>query len=130
MRRGARRRSNELAPATRRWPSRPMLEADGVGPLPRANVCVKVSALTPLLRPDAPAIGQRDAAVRLRPLLRLRRRELGAHLHIDMESLDSREAVLELVLELLDEDEFLATARRPGWCSRPICATRPTRPRR
>jgi RHH-type proline utilization regulon transcriptional repressor/proline dehydrogenase/delta 1-pyrroline-5-carboxylate dehydrogenase len=29
-----------------------------------------------------------------------------AHIHIDMESLDSREAVLELVLELLSEPEF------------------------
>jgi RHH-type proline utilization regulon transcriptional repressor/proline dehydrogenase/delta 1-pyrroline-5-carboxylate dehydrogenase len=32
--------------------------------------------------------------------------ELGAHVHIDMESLDTREAVLELVLELLAEPEF------------------------
>jgi proline dehydrogenase len=39
-------------------------------------------------------------------LMRLAR-ELGAHLHVDMESLDSREAVLELVLELLSEDEFV-----------------------
>jgi proline dehydrogenase len=95
----------QLAGATRRWPERPVLEADAVGPLPRANVCVKVSALTPLLRPDAPARGQGDAAERLRPLLR-QARSLGAHLHIDMESLDSREAVLELVLRLLDEEEF------------------------
>jgi RHH-type proline utilization regulon transcriptional repressor/proline dehydrogenase/delta 1-pyrroline-5-carboxylate dehydrogenase len=94
-----------LAPACRRWPARETLESDGVGPLPRANVCVKISALTPLLRPDAPARGQRDAAVRLRPLLRSAKAH-GAHLHIDMESLDSREAVLELVLELLDEEEF------------------------
>jgi len=94
-----------LAPATRGWPPREILEADGAGPLPRANVCVKVSALTPLLRPDAPALGQHDAAERLRPLLRAAQRA-GAHLHIDMESLDSREAVLELVLELLDEEEF------------------------
>ena len=34
------------------------------------------------------------------------RATLGAHLHIDMESLDSRDAVLELVLELLAEQEF------------------------
>ncbi len=88
-----------------RWPAREMLESDGTGVLPRCNVCVKISALTPLLRPDAPALGQRDAAERLRPLLRLAQRS-GAHLHIDMESLDSREAVLELVLELLDEAEF------------------------
>jgi proline dehydrogenase len=94
-----------LSRACREWPARPGLEADGIGPLPRANVCVKVSALTPLLRPDAPLRGQHDAAGRLRPLLRAAQAS-GAHLHIDMESLDSREAVLELVLELLDEEEF------------------------
>jgi RHH-type proline utilization regulon transcriptional repressor/proline dehydrogenase/delta 1-pyrroline-5-carboxylate dehydrogenase len=94
-----------IAGAARGWRSRPMLERDSIGPLPRANVSVKVSALTPLLRPDAPAVGRRDAAERLRPLLR-RARDLGAHLHIDMESLDSREAVLDLVLELLSEEEF------------------------
>ena len=82
-----------------------MLERDSSGALPRANVSVKVSALTPLLRPDAPSLGREDAGRRLRPLLR-RARELGAHIHIDMESLDSREAVLELVLALLSEDEF------------------------
>jgi proline dehydrogenase len=94
--------------AARDWPERPQLERDGAGALPRANLSVKVSALTPLLRPDAPERGKRDAADRLRPLLR-RARELDAHLHIDMESLDSRDAVLELVLELLSEEEF-----RPG----------------
>jgi RHH-type proline utilization regulon transcriptional repressor/proline dehydrogenase/delta 1-pyrroline-5-carboxylate dehydrogenase len=94
-----------LSRATRSWPARPRLERDGAGPLPRANLSVKVSALTPLLRPDAPERGKRDAADRLRALLR-RARDAGAHLHIDMESLDSRDAVLELVLELLAEPEF------------------------
>jgi proline dehydrogenase len=96
-----------LVPAAARWPEKPQLERDTAGPLPRANVSVKVSALTPLLRPDAPERGKRDAADRLRRLLR-EARDLGAHLHIDMESLDSRDAVLELVLELLSEDEFRA----------------------
>jgi proline dehydrogenase len=99
-----------LAEATARWPARPALEADGLGPLPRVNLSVKVSALTPLLRPEEPELGKRDAAVRLRGLLR-QARELGAHLHIDMESLDSREAIFELVLELLAEEEF---ARGPS----------------
>ena len=89
----------------RRWPARPVLEQDSLGSLARTNVSVKISALTPLLRPDAPARGQRDAADRLLPLLR-RARELGAHIHIDMESLDSREAVLELILELLASPEL------------------------
>jgi RHH-type proline utilization regulon transcriptional repressor/proline dehydrogenase/delta 1-pyrroline-5-carboxylate dehydrogenase len=94
-----------LAKAYAGWPARPALEADPRGPLPRANVSVKVSALTPLLRPDAPDIGRDDAAGRLRPLLRSAR-DLGAHLHVDMESLDSMEATLDLVFGLLEEDEF------------------------
>src|SRR5690349_13207854 len=96
-----------IAKAATSWPARPQLEQDSVGPLPRANLSVKVSALTPLLRPDAPERGKRDAADRLRPLLR-RAAERGAHLHIDMESMDSRDAVLELILDLLGEDEFRA----------------------
>ena len=96
-----------VAQAARGWPERPALERDSAGALPRANLSVKVSALTPLLRPDAPERGKRDAADRLRELLR-RARDLDAHLHIDMESLDSRDAVLELVLELLAEQEFRA----------------------
>jgi proline dehydrogenase len=94
-----------LAEAARGWPSRPHLERDSAGELPRANLSVKVSALTPLLRADAPARGQRDAADRLRPLLR-RAAQRGAHLHIDMESMDSRDAVLELILAVLAEPEF------------------------
>ena len=95
----------QIARESTRWPARPMLEHDSSGPLARANVSVKVSALTPVLRPDAPSLGREDAGRRLRPLLR-RAHELGAHVHIDMESFDSREAVLELVLAMLGEDEF------------------------
>ncbi|MDQ6840986.1 MAG: proline dehydrogenase family protein, partial [Actinomycetota bacterium] len=95
----------EIAVASRQWPDKPMLEQDSSGPIPRANVSVKVSALTPLLRPDAPELGRLDAAERLRPLL-THARELGAHVHIDMESLDSREAVLQLVLDILSEPEL------------------------
>ena len=94
-----------LAAAARRWPERPLLEADSTGRLARVNLSVKVTALTPLMRPEAPAVGREDAARRMRPLLR-RARELGAHLHIDMESLDALETTLELVFELLGEDEF------------------------
>jgi RHH-type proline utilization regulon transcriptional repressor/proline dehydrogenase/delta 1-pyrroline-5-carboxylate dehydrogenase len=94
-----------LARAAERWRPEPLLDADGSGPLPRANVCAKVSALTPLLRPEAPERGKHDAGERLRALLR-RARDLRAHLHVDVESLDTRDAVHELVLELLAEPEF------------------------
>ncbi len=94
-----------LADAADSWPEREVLEADSLGRLPRVNLSVKVSALTPLLRPEAPEVGREDAARRMRPLL-LRARELGAHLHIDMESVDTIEATLGLVFELLDEPEL------------------------
>jgi proline dehydrogenase len=94
-----------LHEAALRWPTRPHLERDASGALPRVNLSVKVSALTPLLRPHAPARGVRGAEPRLRALLRAAR-DLGAHLHVDMESLDSREAVVDLTLGLLSEPEF------------------------
>ena len=94
-----------LAEAAAGWPERPTLEADSLGPLPRANLSVKVSALTPHMKPDAPERGREDAARRMRPLLQ-KARDLGAHLHIDMESVDALETTMELVFGLLDEEEF------------------------
>ena len=109
------RRSPRAAPS---WPERPVLEARlASGRLPRVNLSVKVSALTPLLRPEAPEVGREDAARRMRPLL-VRAKELGAHLHIDMESVDTVEATLGLVFELLDEPELrdgpVGRSRDPG----------------
>ncbi len=94
-----------LAEAAARWPARVWLERDSAGALPRVNLSVKVTALTPLIRPEAPEVGRDDAAERLRPLLRLAR-DVGAHLHVDMESLDAHETIAELVLGLLGEPEF------------------------
>jgi RHH-type proline utilization regulon transcriptional repressor/proline dehydrogenase/delta 1-pyrroline-5-carboxylate dehydrogenase len=87
------------------WEPQPLLEHDGLGPLPRANLSVKVSALTPHLRANAPARALEAARERLLMLMRLAR-ELDAHLHIDMESLDTRQSITELVLDLLSEPEF------------------------
>jgi proline dehydrogenase len=96
-----------LAARSATWPARATLEADSLGSLPRTNLSVKVTALTPDIRLDAPRRGIEDAIARLRQVMRLAR-ELGAHVHVDMETLDSRETVLGLVLELLGEPEFEA----------------------
>ena len=98
---------DELAAAAADWPPREGLERDSSGPLPRVNLSVKVTALTPLMRPSAPERGREDAAGRVVPLLR-RAAELGAHLHFDMEALDTLETTLELALELLAAEEFRA----------------------
>jgi RHH-type proline utilization regulon transcriptional repressor/proline dehydrogenase/delta 1-pyrroline-5-carboxylate dehydrogenase len=88
------------------WPEhRTEQESDRHGPIPRANLSIKVSALTPHARPEAPRRGVDSARRRLRELL-AHARDLGAHLHIDMESLDLRETVTELALETLSESEY------------------------
>ncbi|HEX2128226.1 MAG TPA: proline dehydrogenase family protein [Solirubrobacterales bacterium] len=94
-----------LAERSLAWAPGAREEADRHGPIPRANLSIKVSALTARARPEAPWRGVEDAAPRLRALLR-RARELGAHLHVDMESLDLRETVVELVRTVLAEPEF------------------------
>ena len=48
-----------VAPAAARWPGREALERDSLGAIARANVSVKISALTPHMRPEAPAGGAR-----------------------------------------------------------------------
>jgi len=69
------------------------------------NLSVKVSALTPLLLPEAPERGIEGARPRLRHLLQVAR-DTGAHLHVDMESFDTREAITRLTLDLLSQPEF------------------------
>jgi proline dehydrogenase len=71
----------------------------------QVNLSVKVSALTPLLRPTAPERGVEGARPRLEHLLRVAK-EVGAHLHVDMESFDTREAITALTLDLLSQPEF------------------------
>jgi len=94
-----------LHAASELWPAQPLLERDAAGALPRVNLSVKVTALTPLVRPHAPERAADDAGLHLLALLRAAR-DLGAHLHIDMESFDTRELILELVLALLSREEF------------------------
>ncbi|UTI64157.1 proline dehydrogenase family protein [Paraconexibacter antarcticus] len=96
-----------LSAGSARFPARPLLEHDQHGELPRVNLSVKVSALTPHLRAGAPGRGAASAAPRLREILRVAR-DLHAHVHVDMESLDHREAVRDLTLSLLAEPEFAA----------------------
>ena len=89
-----------LAQAAPRWPARPTLDV-----APRVNLSVKVTALTAQVKAEAPEFGIADAKARLRTLLRTAK-QVGAHLHVDMESMDSRDLITELVIELLNEPEF------------------------
>lgn len=94
-----------VAPAARKWRDRPILDRDSSGPVARANLSVKLRAMTPKQRPEAPEATIEDAGRRLRRLLELAD-DVGAHVHVDMESYDMHEATLDLVFGVLSEERF------------------------
>lgn len=75
------------------------------GPLPRLNLSVKISALTPEVHPADPANSLAALQPRLRTILR-RAREVGALVNFDMESYALKNLTLELFRSILEEPEF------------------------
>jgi RHH-type proline utilization regulon transcriptional repressor/proline dehydrogenase/delta 1-pyrroline-5-carboxylate dehydrogenase len=75
------------------------------GPLPRLNLSVKVSALTPEVHPADPGRSIAALKERLRPILR-RAREIGAFINFDMESYGLKDLTLSLFRSILGEEEF------------------------
>jgi RHH-type proline utilization regulon transcriptional repressor/proline dehydrogenase/delta 1-pyrroline-5-carboxylate dehydrogenase len=75
------------------------------GPLPRLNLSVKVSALTPEVHPADPGRSIAALKERLRPILR-RARESGAFINFDMESYGLKDLTLSLFRSILEEEEF------------------------
>src|SRR5438132_2178706 len=88
-----------LVAGTREWPAEPRLERDPWGPVPRVNVSVKPTALSPLFAPASAPEGLAEARERLLPILR-RAREAGATVHLDMEHDDVKDLTLELLRTL------------------------------
>jgi len=88
-----------LAEGTRAWPSAPHLERDPWGPVPRVNVSVKPTALSPLFAPASAPDGLAEARERLLPILG-RAREAGATVHLDMEHDEVKDLTLELLRTL------------------------------
>ena len=75
------------------------------GPLPRLNLSVKVSALTPEVHQADPESSIVALKERLRPILR-RAKESGAFVNFDMESYALKDLTLSLFKSILTEEEF------------------------
>ena len=78
--------------------------------------------------PTAPERGIAGAEPRLRHLLRVAR-DAGAHLHVDMESFDTREAITELTLDAAVRAGVRRRARPPASSCRPTSTESPAAPR-
>ncbi|MGH9282642.1 MAG: proline dehydrogenase family protein, partial [Acidimicrobiales bacterium] len=94
-----------LLDGTAGWAPDDVLERDDLGPLPRANISVKPTALAshyaPLTRDD----GLAQARDRLLPLLTLAA-ERGAFVWFDMEHYDAKDLTLELFRSLVERPEL------------------------
>ncbi len=75
------------------------------GPLPRLNLSVKISALTPDVHPADPENSIAALKQRLRPILR-RATAVGALINFDMESYKLKDLTLQLFKSIFEEPEF------------------------
>jgi len=80
------------------------------GPLPRLNLSVKISALTPDVHPADPENSIVSLKERFRPILR-RAAEVGALINFDMESYKLKDLTLALFKSIFEEPEF---AQKPA----------------
>ena len=85
-----------LSDAAREWPTNLVLERDPWGALPRVNVSVKPTALSPRFAPLTGGEGLDDAFRRLRPALDVARAR-GATVHLDTEHDEAKDLTFELL---------------------------------
>jgi RHH-type proline utilization regulon transcriptional repressor/proline dehydrogenase/delta 1-pyrroline-5-carboxylate dehydrogenase len=94
-----------LTSAINDWPENFQIDCDNIGPIPRVNLSLKLSALDSQFNPVDPEGTAATVKARLRPLFRAAR-ECGAYIHIDMEHYAFKDLTLEIFKDVLVEKEF------------------------
>ncbi len=89
------------------WPSNSLLERDHLGPIPRVQLSIKISALSPHLDPINPEGNYQSVVARLRPILDLAMR-LPASLIFDMEQAETKTLLVEMFTRLFAEPSYKA----------------------
>jgi RHH-type transcriptional regulator, proline utilization regulon repressor / proline dehydrogenase / delta 1-pyrroline-5-carboxylate dehydrogenase len=94
-----------LAPRLAAMPEEPRLDASPFGPIPRVNLSLKLTSLTPRFDTLYDRSTTRRVAERLRPILRVAR-ENGAFVNVDMEQYAHKDLTYAIFREVLSEPEF------------------------
>ncbi|MCP9455163.1 MAG: proline dehydrogenase family protein [Nitrospira sp.] len=87
------------------WPYAPLLEADHLGPIPRVQLSLKVSALSSQWDPIDPDGSYRSVAERLRPLID-HALSVPAGLIFDMEQAETKSLLLDIFTRLFNEPAY------------------------
>lgn len=94
-----------LGRAAEAWPGTPLLERDHLGPLPRVQLSLKISALCSHLDPMDPEGSYQTVAARLRPVIDLAA-ALPAGLIFDMEQAETKDLLLHIFMRLFQETPY------------------------
>lgn len=95
----------ELAEAVAGWPANARLCETPAGPIPRANVSVKLSSLYPYADAMAWDRSVHELTERLRPIFRVAR-EAGVAVNVDMEDSAAKDLTIAVFQRLCDDPEF------------------------
>ncbi len=87
------------------WPPLPLLQRDHLGPIPRVQLSIKISALSPHLDPIDPEGSYRSVVSRLGPILDLAMR-LPASLIFDMEQAETKTLLVDIFTRLFGESSY------------------------
>ena len=94
-----------LAPPLAAEPEDPRLDRSPSGPIPRVNLSLKLTSLTPRFDALHAESTARRVADRLRPILRVAR-EVGAFVNVNMEQYAHKDLTYAIFREVLAEPEF------------------------
>jgi RHH-type transcriptional regulator, proline utilization regulon repressor / proline dehydrogenase / delta 1-pyrroline-5-carboxylate dehydrogenase len=94
-----------LAPPLASEPEDPRVDRSPFGPIPRANLSLKLTSLTPRFDALYAESTTRRVADRLRPILRVAR-ESGAFVNVDMEQYAHKDLTYAIFRSVLSEPEF------------------------
>lgn len=88
-----------------KWENIPQIDEDHLGPIPKVNVSVKLTALFPKINDKAWDYTKAQLKERMRPILR-KGMEKGIFINLDMEQYSVKHLTLETWKELIMEPEF------------------------
>jgi len=92
---------------TAQWKASAILDQNSTGPIPRANISLKLSAMDHLLDPADPDGGVERLLKRVRPLL-IRSKALGAFINFDLEQWNLHEITYRLFERIALDPDFTA----------------------
>jgi RHH-type proline utilization regulon transcriptional repressor/proline dehydrogenase/delta 1-pyrroline-5-carboxylate dehydrogenase len=98
---------NNLPSEVATWKANDRLERDHLGAIPRVNVSIKISSLTPICDPLKGEVAIADLMLRLEPILKAAKSK-GVFVNFDMEQYSLKDFTLDLFMRCCEKYDFEA----------------------